>query len=285
MARADLIEVERIGVLHQKFARTHHAEAGPHLVTELPLDVIKIERQILVGAHRGAENLGDHLLVGRPVQHIAVVPVADAQHLLAVIVVASGFAPQVSRLDGRHQDLDRAGAILLLADDGADFVQDPDAERQPGVTARRLLPDHAGAQHQPMRDDFRLFRRLLQNGQEITGKTHEAGSTDANRAGSLTHPGGRPYGRKGRAEQALSDLCASLLPTGEGGAIGRRKTPVFRRPSPGMRGQTEGASALRALNPHPQPLSRRRGGQGAPEPQSCTNPILPSAPFFQTYQT
>ena len=177
MARARLIEVEGIGVLHQKLARAHHAEARPHFVAELPLDVIEIERQILVGAHRGAEDLGDHLLVGRAVQHVAIVPVADAQHLLAVIVVAPGFAPEVGRLDGRHQDLDRAGAVLLLADDGADLVQHPDAERQPGVAARRLLPDHAGAQHQPVRDDLRLLRRLLQNRQEITGKTHWTGST------------------------------------------------------------------------------------------------------------
>ena len=45
------IEVERIGVLHQEFAPAHHAEARPHLVAELPLDVIEVERQVLVGAH------------------------------------------------------------------------------------------------------------------------------------------------------------------------------------------------------------------------------------------
>ena len=89
MTRARLIEIEGIGVLHQEFARAHHAEARPHLVAELPLDVIEIERQILVGAHGGAEDLSDHFLVGRPVQHVAIVPVLDAQHFLAVIVVAS----------------------------------------------------------------------------------------------------------------------------------------------------------------------------------------------------
>src|SRR6202034_3075837 len=84
----------------------------------------------------------------------------------------------------RHQDLDRAGAVLLFADDGADLVQDPNAERQPGVAARRLLTDHAGAQHQPVRDDLRLLRRLLQNGQEIAGKTHWAGSMESGREGT-----------------------------------------------------------------------------------------------------
>ena len=145
---------------------------GPHLVAELPLDVIEIERQILVGAHIGAEDLGDHLLVGRPVEHVALVPVADAQHLLAVVVVAAGFAPEIGRLDRRHQHFDRAGAVLLLAHDGADLVQDAQAQRQPGVDAGRLLADHAGAQHQPMRDDLRLLRRFLEDRQEIAGETH-----------------------------------------------------------------------------------------------------------------
>ena len=166
MARAGLIEVEGIGVLHQEFARAHHAEAGPHLVAKLPLDVIEIERQILVGAHRGAEDLGDHLLVGRPVQHVAVVPVADAQHLLAVIVVASGFAPEVSRLDGRHQDLDRAGAVLLLADNGADLVQHPDAERQPGVSCP---PPPAGSCRRATSADARRFPPLSASPSESAG--------------------------------------------------------------------------------------------------------------------
>jgi hypothetical protein len=47
-SRAGLVEVEGVGVLHQELARAHGAEAGPHLVTELPLDVVEVERQILV---------------------------------------------------------------------------------------------------------------------------------------------------------------------------------------------------------------------------------------------
>ena len=117
MPRAGLVEVEGIGVLHQEFAAAHDAEARPHLVAELPLDVIEVERQILVGPHIGAEDLGDHLLVGRAVEHVALVPVLDAQHLLAIVVVAPALAPQVGRLDRRHQHFDGAGAVLLLAHD------------------------------------------------------------------------------------------------------------------------------------------------------------------------
>ena len=99
--------------------------------------------------------------------------VLDAQHLLAVVVVAAALAPQIGRLDGRHQDFQRAGPVLLLAHDPADLVEHALAERQPGEAAGRLLADHAGAQHQPMRDDLGLARRLFQDGQEIARKPHE----------------------------------------------------------------------------------------------------------------
>ena len=134
--------------------------------------MIEIERHILVRAHIGAEDFGDHFLVGRTVKHVALVPVLDAQHLLAVGIVASALAPKVGRLDGRHQQFDRAGTVLLLAHDLADLLKHPKAERQEGVDARGLLPHHAGAQHQPVRDDLRLFRRLAQDRQEIAGQAH-----------------------------------------------------------------------------------------------------------------
>ena len=158
--RAGLIDIEGIGILHEEFAPAHDAKARPHLVAEFPLNVIEIERQILVGAHISAEDLGDHFLVGRPIKHVALVAVLDAQHFLAVGVVATALTPQVGGLDGRHQQFDGAGTVLLLAHDVADFLQHAETERQEGVNAGRLLPQHAGAQHQPVRDDFGLFRRF-----------------------------------------------------------------------------------------------------------------------------
>ena len=172
MPRAGIIEIEGIGVLHQEFARAHGAESRPHLVAKLPLQVIEIEREILVGAHIGAEDLGDHLLVGRTVEHLALVAVLDAQHLLAVVVVAAALAPQLGRLDGRHQHLDRAGAVLLLAHDAADLLQHAKAEREKRVDARGLLANHSGAQHQPVRNDLCLLGSFTQDRQKITGQSH-----------------------------------------------------------------------------------------------------------------
>jgi hypothetical protein len=162
--RARLVEVEAVGVLHQELAAAHHAEARADLVAELPLDVVERARQVAVALHRVAEDGGDHLLVGRAVEHLALVPVADAQHLRAVGVVAAALAPQVGRLDGRHQQLDRAGAVLLLAHDLLDLLEHPKAERQPGVDAGGGLADEAGAQHQLVADDLGVGGRFLGDG-------------------------------------------------------------------------------------------------------------------------
>ena len=103
MLSAREVEIEGIGIFHQELACAHHTEARPHFVAELPLDVIEIERQALVGFHIGAENLGDHLFVGRPKEQFALVPVGNAQHFRAVGLVAAAFAPEICELQRRHQ--------------------------------------------------------------------------------------------------------------------------------------------------------------------------------------
>jgi hypothetical protein len=53
-----------------------------------------------------------------------------------------------------------------------DLLEDPQPQRQPGVNAGGLLPYHAGAQHQAMRDDFGLFRVLFEDRQEKPRQSH-----------------------------------------------------------------------------------------------------------------
>ena len=136
-------QVEVVAVLHQELAAAHHPEAGADLVAELPLDVVEGQRQVLVGGDRRAEDVGDQLLVGRAVEHVALVAVLDAQHLGAVVVVAAALAPEVGRLQRRHQERDVAGALLLLVHDLLDAAQHLEAERQPGIDpglAWRIMP-------------------------------------------------------------------------------------------------------------------------------------------------
>ena len=170
--RVGLGQVERIRILHQEFARAHRAEARADLVAELQLDVVEVERQALVGLHRRAEDVGDHLLIGRAVEHRAVLPVANAQHFLAVILVTAAFLPEFCGLQRRHGKLDGACTVLLFADDRVHLVEHALAERQPGIDALALLADHARPQHQAVGDDLGFLGVFLQDRHEIARQTH-----------------------------------------------------------------------------------------------------------------
>ena len=67
--------------------------------------------------------------MGRPEQHVAIVAVGDAQHFPAIIVVAATLAPQLRRLDRRHQNFLTARRVHLLAHDLLDPAQRAIAER------------------------------------------------------------------------------------------------------------------------------------------------------------
>ena len=148
--RAGAVEVEGIVVLHVELTAAHDAEARAQFVAELPLNLVEIAGQVAVAAHRLPEDVGDDLLVGRAVEHGAVVAVGEAQHLPAIVLVAAALLPEFRRLHGRHQDLLAASGVHFFAHDLLNLAEHPVAERQPAVDAGARLPDHAGAQHEPV---------------------------------------------------------------------------------------------------------------------------------------
>ena len=101
---AGVVDVEAVGVFHEEFAAAHDAEAGADFVAEFPLDVVEVLRQFAIGLDALAEDVGDHFLVGGAEEHVAVVAVFQAEHFLAVAVVAAGLAPEVGGLHGGHED-------------------------------------------------------------------------------------------------------------------------------------------------------------------------------------
>ena len=142
-------------------------------------------------------------LVG-PVEHFALVAVVDAQHLLAVDFVAAALLPDLGRLDGRHQQLERAGAVLLLAHDLLDLAQDAEAQAEATNRCRRWTGGSAGPEHQPMRDDLGFLGIVAEERQEIAAEAH----------GHLIRALGRMRGRAARWKGAM--------PYAEGPALPRR---------------------------------------------------------------
>jgi len=90
--------MEGVGVLHDELPCAHDAEAGTDLVAKLGLDLVEVERQLLVALDLAAEQVGDDLLVGRADAELATVAVLQAQQLGAVLFPASRFLPQLGGL-------------------------------------------------------------------------------------------------------------------------------------------------------------------------------------------
>jgi hypothetical protein len=164
------------------------------------LDLVQVDRQVAVGPDAAPENIRDHLLVGRPIEHRPLVTVGDPQHLLAVIVVTAALLPELGRLDRRHEDLVASGAVHLLADDLLNAAQHAQAERQPTIDAGRALADHARTKHELVRHDLRLGGRLLEQRQKVTRQPHLGSRSERDRGGATlggsgTHDNSAPVGR------------------------------------------------------------------------------------------
>ena len=174
--QAGLVDMEGVGVLHQEFTAAHHAETGTHFVAELGLDLVEVQRQLLVAIDLVANQVGDHLFVGRAQHEGAVVAVGQTAQLGTILLPAAGFLPQLGRLHHGHRDFDGAGAVHLFPDDILDLLQDAQAGGQPVVEAGGQFTDHAGAQHQLVADHLGVGGSFLEGREQILAGTHEFGT-------------------------------------------------------------------------------------------------------------
>ncbi len=166
--------MERVGVLHQEFARTHHAEARADLIAEFGLDLIEIQRQLLVAVDFLAREFSGGLFGGRAVAELLLLAVLDLEQLAAELFPTAGGIPQLARLDGGEQHFHCASTVHLFTHDGFDLAQYAQAQRRPGVQPGGQLADHARAQHQTVADQLGVGRGFLGGVQVELGKTHRA---------------------------------------------------------------------------------------------------------------
>ena len=167
-----LVTVKAVSVFHDEFARAHHAEAWPAFIPEFCLDVIEIARQLLVAFDLLAGDVGHHFFAGGLDDEVAVVPVFHAHQLGAHFFPAAGFLPEFSRLNHRHQQFHRPGAVHLFSHNRLDLADDPQTHRHVRVNARAQFFDHAGAHHQLVAGDFGIGRGFLLGGNKKLGCFH-----------------------------------------------------------------------------------------------------------------
>ena len=116
--RPGLVNVEAVGVLHDKLAAPDEPEAGPDFVPELHLDLIQVQGELAVGVDFPPHQVGDHLFVGGAETAIPAVAVLEAQQFLAVNLPAPRLLPQFGRLHGGEQHFLGSGPVHFLPDDG-----------------------------------------------------------------------------------------------------------------------------------------------------------------------
>ena len=176
------IDIERVGILHDEFARSHHSEARTNLVAKLDLYMVEVKRQLPIALQILARDIGDHLLGRWLNDEIALMTILEAQELGPVLVPASRLLPEFGRLDDRHEELDRAGAIHFLAHDGFDLAQHAQSQRHPGIDPGGQPLDHAGAQHQAMAGELGFGGSFLERRQKKPRYVHRLAGFLANHA-------------------------------------------------------------------------------------------------------
>ena len=151
---------EAVGVLHDELAAAHQAKAGTELIAELVLNVVQIDRQLLVGTQLIAHQGRDGLLVGGAQHELATMTVVKAHKLLAIGIDTAGFTPQLGVDHNGHHKLLGAGGVHLVAHDVLNLANRAPSKRQVGIQTGGLLADHAGTEQQTVAGELSV-RRIL----------------------------------------------------------------------------------------------------------------------------
>ena len=206
--------------------------------------------------------------MGGAEQVVGALAVLEPEDVGAVVVPAAGRLVGLAGQDRGERQLLGAHVVHLLADDGLDLAEHPQAQRQPGVDARRGAADVAGADQQAVARDLGVVGVVTQRAHEQGRHAEEAAS----------------HGRKDRCG-ALG--TANQLTPGRQPTSAPRRLPVDTAPPTPttprgitMRHPRPTRTLLAALDRRP----RRRGGTGRPgrgeppRPPSSSRSSSPAAP-------
>ena len=172
VVQAVVVGIETVGVLHVELAHPHQAGPGTGFIPELGLNLVENHRQVAVALDIGADDAGNHLLVGGGQHHGTAPAVLHGEQHLAHGLGPARLLPQFPGLQGGHHQLLAAGGVHLLADDVLDFAQGAPGQGQVGIDAGRHLVDEAGPQHEAVAGRFRLGRVLPQGLGHQLGESH-----------------------------------------------------------------------------------------------------------------
>jgi hypothetical protein len=169
-----LAHVERISVLHQEFAAAQEAAARAGLVAVFELNLVEVLRHVAPALDLAARDVGDDLFVRRSEMELGALAILQTEEGVAVEIPATGLLEVLPRQERRHEDLERARAIHLLADDSFDLLEHAKAERKEVVHAGADLADVAATHEQRMARVGSVGGSLLDRRDESTRIEHRA---------------------------------------------------------------------------------------------------------------
>ncbi len=165
---AGVVDVDRVGILHEELADAQEAGFGAWLVAELGLDLVPDLGQLLVAAQLAARDDGEDLLVGHAEAEIRALAILQAEHVVAHGGPAAGFLPDFARVQRWQQEFLSDG-VHLLADDRDDLVDGAIAEIEVAVNSSAELADITSAQEQFVACDFGVCGSFTECGNKKFG--------------------------------------------------------------------------------------------------------------------
>ena len=178
-AQAFVVHSKRVGILHDKFAPTQQTGAGSRLVTVLILDLVNIQRQILVGGIQVFHQQGKHFLVGGRQQHIGAFAVLQAEEIITVFFPPVGCLIGFSRQQRREENFLGSNRVHFLTHHILDLAQDPQPQRQPRVHARGGTANITCAHQQLVTGHLSVYRVFAQSSHEEVGQSKYHGKPPA----------------------------------------------------------------------------------------------------------
>src|SRR3990172_12453430 len=120
--------VEAVGVLHRDLAPPKPPRLRRGLIPQFRLNLEPDLRELPVATELVPGDGGEHFLVGHAQTVVALAAILEPEHLVADLLPASAFLPEVARVEDRQVELLSADAHHLLADDGFDLARSPKTE-------------------------------------------------------------------------------------------------------------------------------------------------------------
>jgi len=115
--------MKTVAVLHQELTSAHQSETRSYLITELEVDLIKVQRQLFVTFDTLTYQIDHHFFMGRSKYEVVVLSVFKAQQLFSVLFKTPTLLPERCRRYKSKAYFLASGFVQLLFNNIFHFIK------------------------------------------------------------------------------------------------------------------------------------------------------------------